>query len=492
MKLHELTIHEAHELLKKKEISAKELMKSVLGRIGEIDEKVGAYITVDDEFSMSQAESADKAIAEGRMTPLTGIPLGIKDLICTKGMKTTCGSRFLEDFVPPYNATVMEKLYASGAIVSGKLNMDEFAMGSSTENSGLKLTRNPWDLSRIPGGSSGGSAAAVAADMCLGSLGSDTGGSIRQPASHCGVVGIKPTYGSVSRYGLVAYASSLDQIGPITKDVRDSAIIMNAICGFDQRDSTSAPDKKYPDFVSMLDNAGDSLKGMRIGLPEEYNNAEGLDPDVAEAVKNAMKILESLGAEFVPVSLPNTKYAVAVYYVIAPCEASSNLARYDGVRYGKRAEDCEDGIVGMYKATRLKGLGEEVKRRIIIGTYALSAGYYDAYYGKASQVRTLIRNDFRNAFEKCDLILSPVAPTPAFKIGEKTGDPLTMYLSDIFTISTNLAGIPGMSVPCGFSKEGLPIGLQLQAGHFCEEKLLKAAYIFEKAAGIEKRKPAIK
>lgn len=491
MKLYELTIHEAHELLRKKEISARELMQSVLGRVGDIDEKVGAYITVDSDYSISQAEAADRSISEGKISALTGIPLGIKDLICTKGMKTTCASKFLEDFVPPYNATVMEKLYANGAVISGKLNMDEFAMGSSTENSAIRLTRNPWDLSRIPGGSSGGSAAAVAADICLGSLGSDTGGSIRQPASHCGVVGLKPTYGSVSRYGLVAYASSLDQIGPITKDVRDSAIIMNAICGYDQKDSTSAR-REYPDFVAAIDNAGDSLKGIRIGLPEEYNNAEGLDPDVAEAVKNAMKTMESLGAEFVPVSLPNTKYAVAVYYVIAPCEASSNLARYDGVRYGKRAENTEGGIVEMYRSTRLKGLGEEVRRRIIIGTYALSAGYYDAYYGKAAQVRTLIINDFRNAFEKCDFILSPVAPTPAFKIGEKTGDPLTMYLSDIFTISTNLAGIPGISVPCGYSRDGLPIGLQLQAGYFCEDKLLKAASIFEKAAGVEKRKPALK
>ncbi|WP_027358239.1 Asp-tRNA(Asn)/Glu-tRNA(Gln) amidotransferase subunit GatA [Desulforegula conservatrix] len=491
MKLHELKIHEAHELLKKKEISSSELTQSVLGRIREIEEKVGAYITVDEDFSMAQAIAADKVISEGNIKTLTGIPLGIKDLICTKGMKTTCGSKFLDDFVPPYDATVMAKLYSDGAVVSGKLNMDEFAMGSSTENSAMKLTRNPWDLSRIPGGSSGGSAAAVAADMCLGSLGSDTGGSIRQPASHCGVVGIKPTYGSVSRYGLVAYASSLDQIGPITKDVRDSAILMNAICGFDGKDSTSAR-REFPDFVSAINNAGDNLKGIRIGLPEEYNNAEGLDPDVAESVKKSMKIMESLGAEFVPVSLPNTKYAVAVYYVIAPCEASSNLARYDGVRYGRRAEDTEGGIIGMYKATRLKGLGEEVKRRIIIGTYALSEGYYDAYYGKAAQVRTLIKQDFNKAFEKCDMILSPVAPTPAFKIGEKTGDPLTMYLSDIFTLSTNLAGIPGISVPCGYSKEGLPIGLQLQAGYFCEEKLLKAAYVFEKAAALEKRKPAIK
>lgn len=491
MKLHELTIHEAHELLKKKEISSRELSQAVLARVRETEDRVGAHITVDEEFTLAQADAADKAISEGRITHLTGIPLGIKDLICTKGMKTTCGSRFLEDFVPPYDATVMEKLYSLGAVVSGKLNMDEFAMGSSTENSAIKLTRNPWDLSRIPGGSSGGSAAAVAADMCLASLGSDTGGSIRQPASHCGVVGIKPTYGSVSRYGLVAYASSLDQIGPITKDVMDSAILMNAICGFDGRDSTSAR-RDYPDFVAAVKSAGDNLKGVKIGLPEEYNNTEGLDPDVAESINGSMKIMESLGAEFVPVSLPNTKYAVAVYYVIAPCEASSNLARYDGVRYGARVEEKDGGIVGMYKATRLKGLGEEVKRRIIIGTYALSEGYYDAYYGKASQVRTLIKQDFARAFEKCDMILSPVAPTPAFRIGEKTGDPLTMYLSDIFTLSTNLAGIPGLSVPCGYSKDGLPIGLQLQSGYFCEDKLLKAAYVFEKAAALEKRKPAIK
>ena len=375
---------------------------------------------------------------------------------------------------------------AAGAVILGKLNMDEFAMGSSTEHSGIKVTRNPWDLERIPGGSSGGSAAAVSADMCMGALGSDTGGSIRQPASHCSVVGMKPTYGRVSRYGLVAFASSLDQIGPLTKCVYDNAVMLNVICGHDPVDSTSVPET-VPDFTAFLT---EGLEGLSIGIPKEYAALEGLDADVAAAIEHAKGVLESRGARCVEVSLPNTENVVAVYYVIAPCEASSNLARYDGVKYGFRDRESA-GLMEMYKQTRTRGFGAEVKRRIIIGTYCLSAGYYDAYYGKASQVRTLIRGDYERAFEACDVILAPVAPTPAFKIGENVEDPLKMYLSDIFTLSANLAGIPGMSVPCGFSKEGLPIGLQLLGRHFDEGRLLKVAYNFEQATDFHKHKPNV-
>jgi aspartyl-tRNA(Asn)/glutamyl-tRNA(Gln) amidotransferase subunit A len=364
--------------------------------------------------------------------------------------------------------------------------MDEFAMGSSTEHSGIKLTNNPWDLAYIPGGSSGGSAAAVAADMCLGSLGSDTGGSIRQPASHCGVVGMKPTYGRVSRFGLVAFASSLDQIGPLTKDVSDCAVLLNAISGYDAGDSTSVP-MDVPDYTTFLEKG---LKGFKIGIPKEYNALSGLDAEVSEAVKNAVMAIEGLGAECVEVSLPHTEYAVAAYYVIAPSEASSNLARYDGVKYGLRDKDKND-LIEMYRSTRSMGFGSEVKRRIIIGTYCLSAGYYDAYYRKASQVRTLIIKDFKRAFKSCDVLLSPVAPTPAFKTGEKTEDPLKMYLSDIFTLSANLAGIPGMSVPCGFSSQGLPIGLQIMGKHFNEEKMIKVAYNFEQATDFHNKRPVL-
>jgi aspartyl-tRNA(Asn)/glutamyl-tRNA(Gln) amidotransferase subunit A len=486
VQLYELTIHEAHALLKKKEISSEELTLSVLERIDAVEKKLGAYITITADTALDQARLADKEISKGRCQPLTGIPLAIKDLICTKGVRTTCASRILENFIPPYDATVAQKLKEAGAVFIGKANMDEFAMGSSTENSGLKLTRNPWDLDRIPGGSSGGSAVAVSADMCMGALGSDTGGSIRQPASHCGVVGMKPTYGRVSRYGLVAFASSLDQIGPLAKDVTDCASLMNVIAGYDPADSTSVL-KDVPDYTRFLD---DGLKDFRVGIPLEYYNAGGLDPEVAKAVKQAINVIENLGVSCVDISLPYTDYLVAVYYVIAPSEASSNLARYDGVKYGYRNKD-ENELWEMYRSTRSNGFGPEVQRRIIIGTYCLSAGYYDAYYGKASAVRTLIIEDFKKAFETCDVILTPVAPTPAFKIGEKVEDPLTMYLSDVFTISANLAGIPGMSVPCGFSAEGLPIGLQLLGRHFEEEKLLKVAYNFEKATAFHKTKPQL-
>jgi len=490
MKLHELTIHKAHELLKQKEISSVELTRAVLDRIEAVDDKVGAYITVAGDIAMKQAQLADRAISNGKCRPLTGIPLAIKDLICTKGLKTTCASKILENFIPQYNATVIKKLTNQGAVIIGKTNMDEFAMGSSTENSGLKLTCNPWNLTHIPGGSSGGSAAAVAADMCLGALGSDTGGSIRQPASHCSVAGLKPTYGRVSRFGLVAFASSLDQIGPLTKDVTDCAILLNTVSGYDNNDSTSVQ-QDVPDYTSFLKKGlKKGLEGLTVGIVREYGARKGLDDDVSDAVNNAVGIIENLGAKCVEVTLPHTEYAVAAYYVIAPAEASSNLARYDGVKYGFRDKDKTD-LMDMYKSTRSQGFGSEVQRRIIIGTYCLSAGYYDAYYGKASQVRTLIMEDFKKAFNSCDVILSPVTPTPAFKIGENVDDPLTMYLSDIFTLSANLAGIPGMSVPCGFSKTGLPIGLQIMGSHFGEEKILKTAYNFEQATDFHKKKPAL-
>ena len=486
MKLHELTIDDAHKLLKKGEISSRELTRAVFDRIDAVEGKIDAFVTLSEELAMQQAEVADVSLANGECSPLTGIPLGIKDLICTRNLSTTCGSKILEDFRPPHDATVIRKLRDAGAVIVGKLNMDEFAMGSSTENSGIKVTHNPWDATRIPGGSSGGSAAAVAADMCLGALGSDTGGSIRQPASHCGVTGLKPTYGRVSRFGLVAFASSLDQIGPLAKDVTDCAHLLNTIAGYDPRDSTSVP-RGVPDFTAALN--GD-LKGLTIGIPEEYSATEGLDPAVMSAVDDAVAVLEELGAKRVKISLPHTEYAVAVYYVIAPSEASSNLARYDGVKYGFRNPE-NSGLMDMYRSTRSRGFGPEVQRRIIIGTYCLSAGYYDAYYGKASQVRTLIMEDFKTAFETCDVILSPVAPTAAFKIGEKIDDPLTMYLSDIFTLSANLAGIPGMSVPCGFSAEGLPVGLQILGNHFNEEMIFRVAYGFEQATEFHKKKPQI-
>jgi aspartyl-tRNA(Asn)/glutamyl-tRNA(Gln) amidotransferase subunit A len=486
MKLHELTIVEARKLLLEKQITSRELVTAVFDRIAEVEDRVGAYITLCHEAALLQAAAADARIAAGDTTPLTGIPLSIKDLICTEGVRTTCGSNILADFVPPYDATVMLKLKRAGAVMVGKVNMDEFAMGSSTENSAFKLTRNPWDLARIPGGSSGGSAASVAADMCLGSLGSDTGGSIRQPASHCGVVGLKPTYGRVSRYGLVAYASSLDQIGPVGKTVTDCAILLNTIAGYDSSDSTSVP-KTVPDYTAVCENG---LSGITIGLPKEYYSVAGLDAAVAEAVQTAVQKIEQLGAKTIPVSLPHTAYAVAAYYVVASAEASSNLARYDGVKYGFR-DSGHSELLDMYKSTRSKGFGPEVQRRIIIGTYALSAGYYDAYYGKASQVRTLIQQDFKKAFEHCDVIVSPVAPSPAFKIGEKSHDPLAMYLSDILTLSANLAGIPGMSVPCGFSPEGLPIGLQLLGNHFDEESLFKVGFNFEQSVDVRLKKPAL-
>ena len=486
MNLYELGIQEAHSLLKEKQISSRELTESVLDRIDSVEKKIRAFITIAGEMALDQAKLADAAIARGDITLLTGIPLSVKDLICTKNLRTTCASKILNNFVPVYDAFVIKQLKKMGSVIVGKVNMDEFAMGSSTENSGMKITSNPWNTECIPGGSSGGSAASVAADMCLGSLGSDTGGSIRQPASHCGVVGIKPTYGRVSRFGLVAFASSLDQIGPITKNVTDCAILLNAIAGYDSGDSTSVP-VDVPQYTSFCQKG---LNGVKIGIPREYFETYGIDTDVVIAVKSAIEKIEDAGAKCIDISLPHTKYAVAAYYIIAPAEASSNLARYDGVKYGFRNNDNEN-LIEMYQKTRSKGFGHEVKRRIILGTYALSAGYYDAYYKKASQIRTLIAEDFEKAFEQCDTILSPVAPTPAFRIDEKTDNPLTMYLSDIFTLSANLAGVPGISVPCGFSKDGLPIGLQIIGKHFNEEKIFKVAYNFEQSTDFHTKKPAL-
>ncbi len=475
--LTKLSLAETSELLARREISAREVAAAYLDRIETVDPKVKAYINVNRDLALTMADEADRRLGSGQAGPLTGVPIGIKDVICIQGVPTTCGSRMLENFVPPYDATVIKKLKEAGAVFLGKLNMDEFAMGSSTENSAFHPTFNPWDLSRIPGGSSGGSAAAVAARTCVASLGSDTGGSIRQPASHCGVVGMKPTYGRVSRFGLVAFASSLDQIGPLTRDVRDCALVMEAICGHDPSDSTSAPREAEP-FTSSLEGP---VNGIKVGVPREYF-ADGLSQEVAQAVNRALDTLRELGCELVEVELPHTKYAVATYYIIAPAEASSNLSRYDGVKYGFRAGEYED-LMDMYKKTRSQGFGAEVKRRIMIGTYALSSGFYDAYYRKASQVRTLIKQDFLRAFEKCDVIAGPVAPTTAFKIGEKASDPLQMYLSDIFTIPVNLAGVPGLSVPCGVDKDNLPVGLQLVSNYFREDILLKVAYNFERARG---------
>ena len=483
MELHQLTAHRLHEMLLRREVTCREITESVLKRIEKVEDRIHAYITLMPEQAMQQAARADALFQKGEAGPLTGIPLAIKDLICTQGVRTTCGSHILENFIPPYDATVVEKLKAAGTIFIGKANMDEFAMGSSTENSSFGPTRNPWDPTRIPGGSSGGSAAAVAADECIASLGSDTGGSIRQPASCCGIVGMKPTYGRVSRYGLVAFASSLDQIGPFAKDVRDTALLLTAISGHEPRDSTSV-DIPVPDYTSALKN---DVRSMVLGVPKECF-IEGIDPEVESAVREAIRTLEKLGARLVEVSLPHSDYALAVYYIIAPAEASSNLARYDGVKYGFRAKGNRD-LLEMYKETRFQGFGTEVKRRIMLGTYALSAGYYEAYDRKASQVRTRIREDFQKAFSQCDVLLMPTAPTPAFHLGEKVDDPLQMYLSDIFTIPCNLAGLPGLSLPCGFTRQGLPIGLQVLSDHFQEEKIFRVAYAFEQNTEFHRRKP---
>ena len=475
MELWELGVTEASGLLKKHEITASELVKASLTRIGNVDKKVGAYITVCGDLAEKKAQAAQEQINKGTASPLTGIPAGIKDNICTSDVKTTCASKMLEGFTPPYNATVYDKLQGDGAVMLGKLNMDEFAMGGSTETSYFKKTANPWNLDRVPGGSSGGAAAAVAAGEAAFALGSDTGGSIRQPSSFCGVVGLKPTYGAVSRYGLVAFASSLDQIGPITRNVKDCATVFNAICGLDAHDSTSA-DYKHPDYTATL---GQEIKGMRIAIPREYLG-KGLDPSIKDAVLNAAKQFEALGAVCEEVTLPSTDYAVPAYYLISSAEASSNLARYDGIKFGYAASDCKT-LSQLMDRSRGEGFGAEVKRRIMLGTYALSAGYYDAYYKKALKVRRLIKNGFDKVFESCDLIIGPTAPTTAYPLGAKADDPLAMYLGDIYTVPVNIAGVPAMSVPCGFDPDGMPIGLQIIAPAFGEQKIFKAAYAFEQS-----------
>ncbi len=485
MDLYKLTLQQAKEQLAAGALTSVALTESVLGRIDQVEGTVKAYLSLYKEGAMAAARQADAQLKEGDCGVLCGLPLAVKDVLCTSNMVTTCGSRILEGFVPPYDATVIQRLNDAGGVLLGKLAMDEFAMGSTSENCAYQIPENPWKQGYVAGGSSGGSAASVAAGECLASLGSDTGGSIRQPASLCGVVGMKPTYGRVSRYGLVAFASSLDQVGPLTRDVADCALMMNAIAGYDPRDSTSIK-CDVPDFSKSLQ---DGMNGVRVGVPREYFG-EGLDPDVERAVRSGIEMLKDAGAEIVEVSLPHTQYCVAVYYLIAPAEASSNLARFDGVRYGYRAKDAES-LIDMYRQSRSQGFGDEVKRRILIGTYALSSGYYDAYYKKASQVRTLIKDDFSTAFSQCDLVVSPVTPTPAWKIGAKSDDPLALYLSDILTISANLAGIPGISVPCGFSGDGLPIGIQMQASHFNEEILFRAAWNLEQRAGVKGKQPEI-
>jgi len=456
----------------------------VLDRVDALEGDIQAYISVTADHALAQAEAADKKRNQGEEAPLLGIPLAIKDVLATEGIITTCGSQILKNFVPPYTATAVQKLEDAGMVMVGKTNTDEFAMGSSTENSSYQTTHNPWDLTRVPGGSSGGSAAAVAADLALGSLGSDTGGSVRQPGAFCGVIGLKPSYGRVSRYGLVAYGSSLDQLGPITKNVRDAALMLNVIAGQDRRDSTSVANA-VPDYGSALI---EDIEHIRVGIPEEYF-IDGMQPEVEKSVRDAISQLEALGAEIIPISLPYTEKALAAYYLIATSEASANLTRFDGVRFGYSAQ--ADSMLENYRQSRGAGFGPEVKRRIMLGAYALSAGYYDAYYLKAQQVRTLLKQDFEQAFEKVDVIAAPVAPTTAFKIGEKISDPLEIFLTDVFTVSLNLSGMCGISVPCGFDNDSMPIGLQLIGPHMGEEIILRAAYAYEQSTAWHERRPAI-
>ena len=482
--LTKLTAHEARGLLDRREISSQELTRAVLDRISRVEERVKAFVTVTEETALDQAAEADRRIAAGDVRPLTGIPMQIKDNMCTRGVLTSCSSRMLENFVPPYDATVTVRLYDQGAVLMGKGNMDEFAMGSSNEYSAFFPTRNPWDLERVPGGSSGGPAAAVAAGESFYSLGSDTGGSVRQPAALCGVVGMKPTYGLVSRYGLIAFASSLDQIGPITRDVEDCAQVLNAIAGHDPRDSTSI-DNPVGDYTTSLT---EDLSGMRVGVPREYF-VEGMKPGVEQLVRGAISVLEDLGAEIEEMSLPHSPYSLAVYYIIAPSEASANLARYDGVKYGYSARDA-DSMWDALEKTRQHGFGAEVKRRVMLGTYALSAGYYDAYYLKAQRVRTLIRREFQDAFKRFDALVMPTSPSVAFKLGERMTDPVQMYLSDILTLPANIAGIPGISVPAGIA-DGLPVGLQVMSRALGEEILFRIAYAYEQATEWHKMKPEL-
>ncbi|VAW38517.1 Aspartyl-tRNA(Asn) amidotransferase subunit A @ Glutamyl-tRNA(Gln) amidotransferase subunit A [hydrothermal vent metagenome] len=486
MNITELTLSELSAKLQAGELTSRAATEAYLERISAKDAKINTYLTLCKEEALKAAEAADLRLKAGTdTTPLTGVPVALKDIFCTEGIRTTCASRILDNFVPPYDSTVAKKLKEAGAVMLGKLNMDEFAMGSSNENSAYGAVLNPWDTERVPGGSSGGSAAAVAASLCAASIGTDTGGSIRQPASLCGVVGMKPTYGRVSRYGMIAFASSLDQAGPLTRSVEDAAVLLQIMAGHDPLDSTSI-DAPVPDYTK---NLKDGVKGLRIGIPKEYF-VEGLAPEVEASIKEAIEVYKKEGAEMIEVSLPHTEYAVGVYYLVATAEASSNLARFDGVKYGLRVDEGT-GLLDMYKATRDKGFGAEVKRRIMLGTYSLSSGYYDAYYRKASQVRTLIRRDFDEAFKDCDIILTPTTPAAAFKKGEKTNDPLTMYLSDIFTISCNLAGIPGISIPCGMTGNALPVGLQLLAPALEEARLFRAACSFEAATGWHTKRPAI-
>ncbi len=499
MELYRLTTHEAYGLLVKGEISSVELTRALLDRITAVDPRVQAYLTLVADRALAQAKDADERWAVFRNSqaegdappPLLGIPMAIKDEICTAGVRTTAGSKILNNFVPPYNATVMEKLNSAGAILIGKTNQDEFAMGSSTENSRFFVTHNPWDLTRVPGGSSGGSAAAVAADEACFALGTDTGGSVRQPACLTNTVGVRPTYGRVSRYGVIAFASSLDQVGPLTKDVRDAALVLRTIAGYDPRESTSV-NRPVPDYVAALEpkgnSAGRTLQGLRIGVPEEYF-IEGMQAGVQDAVRAALRVLESLGATMKEVTLPHTEYSLPTYYLLAPAEASANLARYDGVKYGYRAETSPE-MWQVMRETRGEGFGQEVKRRIMLGTYALSAGYYDAYYLQAQKVRTLIKQDFDRAFAEVDLIACPVSPIVAFKIGERVDDPLHMYLADVFTLAQSLAGIPAISVPCGFA-DGLPVGLQIVARPFDEERMLQAAYAYEQVTDWHTRRPPL-
>ena len=488
MSLHKLSLCELQKKFTAGEVTATEIVRAYFLRIGQVEPKVKAYVTQTKEAAMAKASALDERLKGWRKTkPMTGMPLAIKDNLCTEGVRTTCSSRMLQQFIPPYDATVVARLREQDYILLGKANLDEFAMGSSTEHSAFGPSRNPWNLQHVPGGSSGGAAAAVAADECVAALGSDTGGSIRQPAAFCGVVGLKPTYGRVSRYGLVAFASSLDQVGPITKDVPDAALLLGAIAGHDPLDSTSA-DVPVPDYMKALKKK--DLKKLNVGVPVEYF-ADGLDPEVELSVRAAIDEMKSLGGTIKEIHLPRTDAAVAVYYVIATAEASSNLARYDGVKFGLRAKETKD-LLDLYMKTRQEGFGPEVKRRIMLGTYALSAGYYDAYYGKAQAVRTLICEDFRAAFKDVDLIVTPVTPTPAFRLGEKSEDPLQMYLSDIYTISVNLAGLPAIAVPCGFSKAGLPIGVQMIGRAFEEETLLRAAHAYEQSTQWHLKKAIIR
>ncbi|MBC7253718.1 MAG: Asp-tRNA(Asn)/Glu-tRNA(Gln) amidotransferase subunit GatA [Actinobacteria bacterium] len=478
--LHEATAWELNRMLRRREVSAAEILRSVRGRIEEVEERVRSYITLTPEEAERAAQETDAALAGGGDPgSAAGIPMAVKDVLCTRGIPTTCGSRILENYLPVYDATVVQRLRREGLTMAGKANMDEFAMGSSTENSAFGPTRNPWDLERVPGGSSGGSAAAVAAGEAIWALGSDTGGSIRQPASFCGLVGLKPTYGLVSRYGLVAFASSLDQVGPITRDVRDCALLLSLIAGHDPRDSTSLR-VEVPDYLEAMQG---KIRGMRVGVPRELVQ-EGLTPGVRECVERSLSLFQELGAEVEETTLPHLDYALSAYYIIAPAEASSNLARYDGVRYGLRVEG--EDMLEMYGRTRAEGFGDEVKRRIMLGTYALSAGYYEAYYGQAQKVRTLILGDFRRAFERYDVLVSPTSPTPAFRLGERVEDPLSMYLSDVCTIPVNLAGIPAISIPCGL-EDGLPVGLQIMGKVLDEATLLRVARAMEEAIGFRER-----